>query len=350
MIVIPQQRLAPIAAAFLAMLTVASPAAAQRLFRSDSALALTVTTNLKAFITDRDSLTRARHAGVLSYVDSSGMLKSIPVTLRARGHFRRQARNCGFPPVLLDFKSSNVKGSLLKGLRRLKITTNCKPGNTEYEQYILEEYAVYRVYAALTDMSLSTRLARITYRDTLGKVAPITTWAFFTENIDDFGERTNQKVLKATGALFADLDMESLALLSTFEYFAGNTDWSVSGQHNIALLQDSTGLKITPLAFDFDWTGAVDPRYAFPDARLPIRHVTDRLYRGVCLTPPQFASTLERFTAKRQVIDGIPASIPSLTPERVKRMRGFFDEFWKRTTDPRALQKEFANDCQKRGN
>ena len=60
MIVIPQQRLAPIAAAFLAMLTVASPAVAQRLFRSDSALALTVTTNLKAFITDRDSLTRAR--------------------------------------------------------------------------------------------------------------------------------------------------------------------------------------------------------------------------------------------------------------------------------------------------
>jgi hypothetical protein len=255
--------------------------------------------------------------------------------------------------VLLDFKSSEVKGSILSGFKQLKITTNCKPGNTEYEQYILQEYALYRAYAAVTDVSLRTRLARITYRDTLGKVPPITTWAFFSEVIEDLGARTKQKVMKANGALFADLDQGALATVSLFEYFVGNTDWSISAQHNIGLLTDSTALRITPLAYDFDWTGAVDPRYAFPDSRLPIKRVSERLYRGLCLTPAQFTAAIDLFKSKRAAIDGTLTAVPALTPDRAKRMQGFFDDFWKRTADPKALQslqKEFLNDCQKQGN
>ena len=336
--------------AAIASCAIAPRAAAQRLFRGDSALTITITTNLKSYMGERDSLKLAKHAGVLTYQDSAGGVKTIPVTLRARGHFRRQARNCSFPPVQLDYKSSDAKGTILSGLKQLKITTNCKPGNTEYEQYILQEYALYRAYAAMTDISLKTRLARITYRDTLGKVAPITTWAFFTEVIDDLAQLKGMKVMKANGALFADLDQESLAMVSVFEYFVGNTDWSISGQHNIGLLADSTALKITPMAYDFDWTGAVDARYAFPDSRLPIKRVTERLYRGLCLTPALFSSTIELFKSKRPAIDGILASVPALTPDRVKREQGYFDEFWKRTADPKSLQKEFTNDCQKQGN
>jgi hypothetical protein len=350
----PTRLLANISCALvLASGVLAPPAAAQRLFRGDSALTVTITTNLKSFISERDSLKLAKHEGLLSYQDSSGATKSLPVTLRARGHFRRQARNCQFPPVLLDFKSADAKASLLSGLKQLKITTNCKPGNSEYEQYILQEYAVYRAYAALTDVSLRTRLARITYRDSLGKVAPITTWAFFGEVIEDLAQRSRQKVMKANGALFADLDQGPLAMVSVFEFFVGNTDWSVSGQHNIGLLADSTALKITPLAYDFDWTGAVDARYSFPDSRLPIKRVTERLYRGLCLTPALFTSTIDLFKARRPAIDGALTAIPALAPDRVKRMQGFYDEFWKRTADPRSLQslqKEFSNDCQKQGN
>jgi hypothetical protein len=330
---------------------IAPSAAAQRLFRSDTALNITITTNLKSFTSERDSLKLAKHEAVLSYPDSGGAAtKLLPVRLRARGHFRRQARNCQFPPILLDFKSSAVKGSLLNGLSRLKITTNCRPGNGEYEQYILQEYAIYRVYAALADPSFKTRLARITYRDTLGKMAPMTTWAFFTEDIDDLAHRTHRKVMKANGALFADLEQEPLARLSVFEYLIGNTDWSISGLHNIALLTDSMALNITALPYDFDWTGAVDARYAFPDSRLPIKRVTDRLYRGLCLSPALFTSTIDHFKAKHATIDSLLPAIPGLTPDRLKRTQGYFDDFWKRTTDPRSLQKEFASDCQKQGN
>jgi hypothetical protein len=340
-------RLAPLLAAALA---IAPAAGAQRLFRSDTALTVTITTNLKQFINERDSLKLQTFAGVLTYPDSGGTTARVPVTLRARGHFRRQARNCQFPPVLLGFKSDSAKRTLLTGLRRLKITTNCRPGSNEYEQYILQEYAIYRAYAVLTELNPRTRLARITYRDTLAKVPPITTWAFFSEDIEDLAKRTNKKVMKADGALFADLDQEPLAVLSVFEYFVGNTDWSIAAQHNIALLVDSSSTKISPVAYDWDWSGAVDTRYSFPDQRLPIKRVTDRLYRGLCLTPALFTSTMELFKSKRTLIDGVFAKVPALSPDRAKSMLAFFADFWKRADDPKSLQKEFANDCQKQGN
>jgi hypothetical protein len=324
-------------------------AQAQRLFRIDSALTVTITTDLGPLLKQRDSLGLQKHAAVFAYTGDDGKPVNVPVRLRARGHFRRQARNCDFPPLWLDVKSSSAKKTVLAGLNKLKITTTCRPRTAEYEQYVLQEYAVYRAYQALTDASYRTRLLRITYRDTAGKTAPITTWGFFVEDVDDLAIRLQRKELPTRGARFDDMEAEPLALLSMFEYFIGNTDWSISALHNIALLRDSIG-RVMPVAFDFDWTGAVNAQYSFPDKSLPIHSVSDRLYRGNCLTPDGFKSVLDRFRAKHAAIDTVFAQLPQLAPNRAKEMKRFYDDFWKRTDDPRGLQKEIAGDCQKNGN
>jgi hypothetical protein len=335
-------------AAFAASAIIAPRARAQRLFRTDSALTVTITTELGPLLKQRDSLELVKHSAIFTY-DNGGKPVSIPAKLRARGHFRRQARNCDFPPLWLDTKSSDGKQTVLSGLTKLKITTSCRPKSADYEQYILQEYAVYRAYSALTDNSFRTRLLHITYRDTAGKIAPMATWGFLIENVEDVANHLQRKVLPAQGARFDDLDPDALSLLSMFEYFIGNTDWSISGLHNIALLQDSAA-HVIPVAFDFDWTGAVDARYAFPDKQLKIRSVTDRLYRGNCMTPPQLKTVLDRFRAKRPAIDAVFAQLPQLAPDRAKKMKSYFDDFWKRIDDPRGLQREIADDCQKSGN
>jgi hypothetical protein len=340
------------AAALAALSLLAPSASAQRMFRSDTALTITISTDLKALMRERDSLKLKPRPAELSYVDSDGVTVKLPVTLKARGHFRRQARNCDFPPIWLNFKSSEVKKSLLSNLKKLKITTNCRPGNAEYEQYILQEYVIYRAMASLTDASLRTRLAHITYTDALGKEKPITTWAFFVEDVDDLAIRLHRKVFTNTGALFDDVEPEPLRVISVFEYFAGNLDWSVSALHNIALLSDSTA-KIMPIAFDWDFTGAVNTRYAVPDSRLRVHSVTDRLYRGVCLKPDEFKATIDLFRSKRATIDGLFAAVPQLQPGKVKSMKSWFDDFWKNTDTPknlRNLQGDFESDCQKVGN
>ena len=83
---------------------IAPRARAQRLFRSDSALTVTITTELGPLLKQRDSLELVKHPAVLSYGGGDGKPVSVPVKLRARGHFRRQARNCDFPPLWLDVK------------------------------------------------------------------------------------------------------------------------------------------------------------------------------------------------------------------------------------------------------
>ncbi|MFI5244864.1 MAG: hypothetical protein ACHQQR_06525 [Gemmatimonadales bacterium] len=343
-------RLGPfVTGAVVASAIVAPHARAQRLFRTDSVLTVTITTELGPLLKQRDSLDLVKHPAVLSYVGADGKTVNVPAKLRARGHFRRQARNCDFPPLWLDVKTSDAKPTVLAGMSKLKVTTTCRPKAADYEQYVLQEYIVYRAYAALTDASLRARLLRITYRDTAGKIAPITTSAFLLEDIGTLADRLQLKVLPAQGARFEDLEPESLSLLSMFEYFIGNTDWSVSALHNISLLHDSTARTI-PVAYDFDWTGAVDARYAFPDKTLPIHSVTERLYRGNCPTPDQFKATLDRFRSKHAAIDALFTQLPPLAPDRAKRMKGFFDDFWKRLDDPRSLQKEVAQDCQKLGN
>ncbi len=323
--------------------------AQQRLFRTDSTLTVTITANFGPLLKQRDSTELQKHPAVFAYAGDNGKLVSVPVRLRARGHFRRQARNCDFPPLWLEVKSSDAKQTVLSGLNKMKITTSCRPKNAEYEQYILQEYAVYRAYAALTNASFRTRLLHITYRDTTGKIAPVTSWGFFIEDVDDVAIHLHRTALPAQGARFDDLDPAALALLSMFEYFIGNTDWSISGLHNMALLQDSSA-NVVPVAFDFDWTGAVDAPYAFPDKQLKIRSVTDRLYRGNCMTPENFKATVDLFKSKHAAIDAIFADLPQLAPGRLKSMKNFYNDFWKRLDDPRGLQKEISNDCLKTGN
>ena len=93
---------------------------AQGLFRDTTALEVTIATDLKAVIKDRDSTKFAPHASTLTYRDATGAAKTFPVTLRARGHFRRQARNCEFPPLKLEFERKAARETLFQGNSVLK--------------------------------------------------------------------------------------------------------------------------------------------------------------------------------------------------------------------------------------
>jgi hypothetical protein len=331
------------------MVALAPPAAGQKLFKSQAPIEVTITTNLKDFLGERDSTKLARHNGELTYKDSAGATVSVPVLVRARGHFRRMAKTCDFPPLWLDARKGAPKGNLFSSAGRVKITTNCRPKNQEYEQYVLQELFLYRAYSTLTDTSLRTRLARITYKDSAARVPEVTSWAFFIENHESLAERIGSKVLTAKGALFDDLVPDMLGLVGVLEHFIGNTDWSIAAQHNILLLQDTVG-RILPVAYDFDWSGAVDARYAFPDGRFKLSSVTTRLYRGECRDEKGYAPVLARFTEKRAAIDSIFATLPQLSPDKVKKMRGYFDEFWKLVTNPKSATREFRDNCQQRGN
>lgn len=333
----------------LGLLLTCSPLGAQGIFRDTVPLQVTLVTDLKAVIRDRDSTKFKPHGATLTYLEPNGTPRTFPVTLRARGHFRRQSRNCDFPPLKLEFERADARGTLFQGNDEMKITTNCRAGNADFEQYVLGEYAMYRAYQLVSPRYFRTRLARITYKDSTSKMPDVVSWAFFIEEDKEVAKRYSLKIEETKGALFSDLDDEQLAISAMFEFMVANTDWSISGLHNVSLMRDSVG-RIHPVLFDFDWSGAVNTRYSFPDTRLGIRATTDRLYRGPCKPLPEWQPTITRFTAARPRIEATLAAIPSLEPRRLRSTTDFFSEFYRIIGDQRTLKNTVGATCLPDGN
>lgn len=330
----------------LAVLLVLGPgvAGAQGLFRKQDPLEITITTGLSKLVNDRDSTDRVLHPGELVYKDSTGAAVKVPITLRTRGHFRRQFRNCDFPPLRVEVTKVAANNTLFQGNRTLKLVSSCRPTKSEYEAYVLQEAALYRMYMAITPWSYRVRLARITYLDSSGKDKPVQSWAFFVEDDGELAERRNVKKSETKGALFDDLEPEKWGYTQLFEYMIGNTDLSVSALHNISLFKDSVGV-VHAVPFDFDWSGAVNARYAFPNKILPIRTVLERMWRGDCRTAEQLAPTIEHFKSRRAALDSAVSTIDAMTPAVKERMRKYFADFWTLIENPRRAATEFKRTC-----
>lgn len=321
----------------------------RRLFRDrDVPLRLTVTTELRKFVRMRERGRPPLGAQLEWRLGDDTAAGRAPIQVATRGNFRLKDRNCDFPPVRLLFTKDSLRKTLFAGQKRLKLVTRCNAGR-EYEQYILQEYALYEAHNLVTPLSFRARLVRVSYRDQLGKEAPVDTWGFLIEDDGDMAERNGGKITDAKNALFDDLDVRAMGILGFWEYFIGNTDWSVGALHNIKLVLGRDA-SVYPVAYDFDFSGAVNTRYSTPDPQLRIRSVTDRLYRGRCLPDDQVAAVVDLFNARKAAIYAIYDRLPELDPKVVKRTREYFDEFYQTINDPRLRKRRILDDCIELGN
>ncbi|MCC7001561.1 MAG: hypothetical protein IT357_05360 [Gemmatimonadaceae bacterium] len=335
---------------FTTAVGVVSTARAQALFRDDAPLTLTLTTNLRDLVRERDSTDLRWFGAEMSYADSAGTLRRLPVELRARGHFRRQARNCAFPPLFIRAERAARDGTILQGNPRLKLVTPCRPTSDDYQQYIYVEYLTYRTYAIVNPVHHRTRLARITYRDSTDRVKPITVMAFFLEIEEEVADEAKLKFTEQTGAVFDDMEPEALNRLSLFEYWVGNTDWSLGALHNISIFQKPDGPYV-PIAYDFDWSGVVNARYSFPSEKLGIRTVRDRLHRGPCRSSAEWAPIIAHFQSKRAAVDSLwSAPLAGLEPKRQADSKAFLDQLWPILADAKRVERDLVKTCQKVGN
>lgn len=314
------------------------------LFRGTSVLDVTFTTNLKALKKDKGDKA-PWHAATLSYADSGAPQgqRVVPVRARTRGIWR--LKNCDFPPVRLNFANKEVKGSVWHDLDEPKLVSYCK-GAPSYEQYVLQEYQLYRIYRLLTPASHQVRLLRMSYADSATGKVETTKYAFIIEDPAHLASRLGGKVLKAQGATPDDLDPQVATISYLFQYMIGNTDFSVSGLHNAELVAMPTGTNL-PIAYDFDYSGAVDASYAAPDPSLPISSVRQRLYRGFCQQNPLVPGVLQLFQQKKAEIyalytDPIGAL---MNPRTVKSTLSYFDEFYATISNPKDLERRVIKEC-----
>ena len=336
----------------LVLLTAADVAANERkpLFQDDSIIKAVLTAPIAQAYAQRDQEVRIYLPGQWTYANGNGETRRLDVSIRTRGLFRRQ--NCVLPPLQLNFKKKQVKGTLFAGQNKLKVVAPCQNGPVSQQQVVLE-YLAYRTYAILTEQSFSTRLMRLSYVDIDEKKGPWTDLVFVIEDDDDMAKRLDLVKLGVRSNRFDQLDHPSAALADLFQLLIANNDYSLlegpEGRpccHNTEILapEDDADRRI-PVPFDFDMSGLVNARYAAPPSHIPITMVRSRYYRGLCQPPGVLEDAIAHVQSKREEILSLYANSKELEARRKKRTLRWLEDYFDILDNPKRLEKEIYGRC-----
>lgn len=346
------RRLAPVAIPIAALLVAVGPARAQEeddawtvaperielarnapLFLSADPLELTLAAPFSVIRREDRGEGAERRPAALTLRGAQGDV-TLDIHVQTRGNFRREARNCDFPPLWIDLDKDDpgLDGTPFAGENRLKLYVTCRPDRDEYEQYILQEYLVYRTYNLLTDESFRARLARVRYEDTDEPGASFMRWAFLLEHKDRMAARNEAVPVGAPRIHPAALHPTKSALFELFNYMIGMTDWSSVFLHNVEVVRRMDG-AVVPVPYDFDWSGIVDARYAVPDPQLGIRSVRQRKFQGFC-RDIDWDGVFQEFLDRRDEVLALWNGFEPLDPKRRERAVDFLEDFFERAADP----------------
>lgn len=337
----------------LALLTVSgslSAAGRDPLFQDHTILKAVLTAPISQAYAQRDSDVRLYFPGQWTYLDSEGQQHRLDVSIRVRGNFRREY--CELPPLRLNFKKSQVKGTLFKGQDKLKVVAPCMHG-IESQQALLLEYLAYRTYEILTEYSLGTRLFRLSYVDADEKLQSWTDLVFVIEDEGDLAKRLGLDAANVAENEFDELDQPMTALFELFQLLISNHDYSVlqgpEGEyccHNSLMYtrEEAAGKRI-PVPLDFDMSGLVDANYASPPSHLPIRNVRTRFYRGLCQPPEVMETAVAQMLSKKNEIIALYATHPELSRLSRNRNTTFVKKFFAILEDEGEFKEQVLDRC-----
>ena len=311
-------------------------------FEQQDPIEVTFTTNIGKIRGDKGENPPWRPA-TLSYKDTAGNAVDVALQARTRGIWR--LKRCDFPPMRLNFSGETAKGSIFHHLDKPKLVSYCQDRDM-YEDYILSEFQLYRIYQLLTPMSHKARLLKFTYADSASGKVRARRYGFIIEEPAAMAARLGGKVMAQKGALPGDLDPFQDALFGVFQYMIGNTDFSEAALHNVELYFGNDGV-VAPIAYDFDFAGVVNATYAVPDEKLGIPNVRQRLFRGYCAEPQAYTRVFELFKAKKTEIYALYSDpIGKLMDQgMVRSTLKYFDDFYETIGDPRAAKRSIVEAC-----
>ena len=271
------------------------------------------------------------------------------IKVRVRGKSRR--RVCTFPPLRINFKVNDTAQSIMEGQDKLKLVTHCRE-NKSAELDILQEYAAYRIFNLISDVGYRVRLLRITYTDTDGgfKESVFDRYGFLIESASALAERVGGQAEHVTGVSLRSLDNQQAATVYIFQYLIGNTDWSLVTAddddtccHNGDLFDIGSVRYYVP--YDFDLAGLVNAPYARPDPSLRISRVTQRLYRGYCISTDALKDALSTIKARRVDILDVISQLPGLSLKEIVATIIYLEQFFVRADDENKIVQSFERRC-----
>jgi len=334
-----------------------------RLFELRDTLDVSITAPWRELVRNDDF--QGSYPARIDFMDELGNSGSLDITVERRGVTRQ--RVCKIPPVKLRFDENNVKGTAFRGQESLKLVTHCQ-SSSGYEQNYLLEYLAYRIYNVLTEFSFNVRPLNATYLEAeiedsketrfsvfRKKTTEGPVFAFLIEEDKDVANRHDLKNLHIPKINPNQLDGEEAALYALFQFLIANVDWAATvGSdpkeccHNTKLIgPEPTTPRDTLYAipYDFDSSGLVDVEYAVAPAGLPIRSVTQRLYRGYCAHNPSLENARQRMLRNEQAIYQLFRDEGRLDPGKRSKALNFLEQAFLVFKDDRKFRAEIIDQC-----
>jgi len=269
-------------------------------FGSDEPISITLKFDIKTFQKTRK---KEEYQPVeLNYQLNDSICFTHQIKLRSRGDFRKKF--CSLPPFWLNIKNAHLGFKDLDHVVKMKVVTHCKNADI-YNDYILKEYLAYKLYNILSPYSFRVRLVKIRYIDTGRDNKTKEHWGFILEPKELLKRRLNARFVENDELAMATCNKEIINRLAIFQYMIGNSDYSVTGRHNLKIISlYGPGPKGNiPIPYDFDYTGFVNTSYAIPGENLGIKSVTDRYFLGPCREDHIYETIIqEMYDSKRELL------------------------------------------------
>ncbi len=309
------------------------------LFQSDKIIRMELRSDFTAIQNDRGE-NPAYHDGELVYRIKRKSTR-LPVKLMVRGNFRRNPDNCDFPPLFVDFKKSDVNNTLFENQNKLKLVTPCQS-----DEYVIEEYVIYKLYNKVTDLSLKVRLVKIVYFDTGLKKVLFEKFSFFIEDKDNAALR-NDAFVKDRFLTPFDVEKENFKKMAIFQYIIGNKDWFVTSRKNIIIMQPIDTLR-PPYAvpYDFDFSAFVNADYTKPRDRVDLFPESRRAYKGLCYSRAELEEVFNFYRKLKPQFMSVIRGQGNISVEINNQIVAYINQFYAIIKLDDLVKSEFTDVCE----
>ncbi|HLF31365.1 MAG TPA: hypothetical protein VI566_10120 [Xanthomonadales bacterium] len=321
----------------------------EKLFESDQLLTITLRAPWNDIV--KKKKVQDPYPATIEFTDSLGQAQSLPLSAARRGITRQEV--CKFPPIRLIFDKELVKGTMFRGQKRLKMVTHCDKGD-KFAQFYRQEMTIYRMYNLITDISFRVRPLTVTYVDSVKGETMEPQFAFLIEDDGDMAERNGLIKLQAAKIRPTQLEPTEISRMMLFQFMIANVDFAATAGptpdeccHNAKLVGLDETSNIYSVPYDFDVAGIIKTPYAVPHESLPIKSVTQRLYRGFCMYNSTMETARQEFLAKEQALYDLVQNESLLADKTKGQMREFLADFFEILRDQGKYEKSIIQKCRK---
>ena len=327
-----------------------TPAWANPLFEEDSVLNIVLNAPLSQAYAQKNAQDRLWMNGNITFLAEDDSKQTLDISIRTRGVFRR--KNCKLPPLSLNFKKKQTKGSIFSGQDKLKLVSPCNNRKTDQQNLILE-YLAYKAFSQLTDYALKTRMVRVSYIDSDSRRKPLTHYAFLIEHENDLAERFDSVPIHLPKISSRQLEQYHTGLVEVFQLMIANTDYSTirgpEGKdccHNIELIaKPNSDINFYPIPYDFDASGLVNAEYAAPSENLRIKTVRKRLFTGRCKPDEVWSQAIDKFKNKKDSILVLFEKSNELSSKSKTQTLTYLGKFFSLIENPNRINNEIIKRC-----